>query len=615
MINNLIIDKRGQATIFIIVALIIAVGVGAFVIIQKGKIDSGVPEQFQEVYSYYDECIRQNLGDVVSLVESQGGRVDPGTYAPGSEYAPFSSQLNFLGFPVSYWFYTSGNGLVKENVPTKSAMKLEMENTLEKLIGQCDFEAFEEKGYLVELGDVSVKLNLRDDKVVADVNADLKVEKNGQEARVGKREIEINSKLGMLFDEALRVYDKQKNEMFLENLSVDVMRLYAPVDGVLVQCNPEVWTTQDVFDGLHDGLEANIAALKFGNKKEGDYFTVEHSYSGIRALYSKEWPNKIEIHGDGVKDGAMIADVVGNQQGMGVMGFCYVPYHFVYDLSFPVILQVYDGLEIFQFPVVVIIDKNLPRQGVFSETDYGDEGDFDFCAAKTQNIQVKTYDAKLNAIDARISYTCFDQKCDIGKTKDGILDAMIPSCINGILSIEAENYSEQELEFSSNEEDKAEIVLDRIYDVETEVIVDGSEMKGTALVSFEGKITASAALPQSKNVRLAEGEYTIRVYVYGNSSITIPASNSQQCVEVSSGGLAGLFGSKEEKCFDVNLPETKIEYALLGGGLTNTYIFPEDLEKGKIRLDVSSLKAPKSLADLQTNYELYETKNVGVTYG
>ena len=145
-------NKSGQATVFIIIAIALVVVIGGYFIIQNIKVTGGgIPENLQEVYTYYDECIRQDLSDAVYLVETQGGRVDPGVYIPGSEYAPFSSQLNFLGFPVPYWFYMSGNGIIKENVPTKAEMQIEIEKYLEKTVSECDFSAFAEREYDVSL--------------------------------------------------------------------------------------------------------------------------------------------------------------------------------------------------------------------------------------------------------------------------------------------------------------------------------------------------------------------------------------------------------------------------------------------------------------------------------
>ena len=41
-------------------------------------------------------------------------------YEAGSEYMPFSSQLDFLGNPIPYWYYVSGNNIQREQVPSKN---------------------------------------------------------------------------------------------------------------------------------------------------------------------------------------------------------------------------------------------------------------------------------------------------------------------------------------------------------------------------------------------------------------------------------------------------------------------------------------------------------------
>src|SRR3989338_10674408 len=251
-------NKKGQVAIFVIIALVIVGGIVLLYSYREQIFVKSIPTELRPVFDYYQSCIEEQGKIAINLAESQGGRVDPGVYIPGSEYAPFSSQLNFLGFPVPYWFYMSGNGIIKENVPTKAEMQIEIEKYLEKTVSECDFSAFTERDYDVSLGKPSVKLTVREDKVVARVDAILDVSKGEESAKVNSREIEFSSKLGKLFDEALRVYDKQKKEAIIENYTVDIMRLYAPVDGVLIQCNPQIWKTQEVVQDLQNGLEANL---------------------------------------------------------------------------------------------------------------------------------------------------------------------------------------------------------------------------------------------------------------------------------------------------------------------------------------------------------------------
>ena len=109
--NNLV-GKKGQMAIFVIVAILVVTGIVAYFAFRGGFEIGGIPEELQPVYSYYLECIEDETESALNLAGNQGGRIDTGEYIPGSEYAPFSNQLNFLGFPVPYWYYISGNGLI-----------------------------------------------------------------------------------------------------------------------------------------------------------------------------------------------------------------------------------------------------------------------------------------------------------------------------------------------------------------------------------------------------------------------------------------------------------------------------------------------------------------------
>ena len=105
--------KRGQMTIFIIVAIaIVAIIAGYFAIRSKFQV-SNVPVELNPVFDYYQSCIEQEAKTAINLAGSQGGHVNSVSYDPGSEYAPFSNQLNFIGFPIHYWFYFYLNFIVK----------------------------------------------------------------------------------------------------------------------------------------------------------------------------------------------------------------------------------------------------------------------------------------------------------------------------------------------------------------------------------------------------------------------------------------------------------------------------------------------------------------------
>ena len=617
--------KRGQATIFIIVAIVIVGLVIAFVAFRDRLGIGGIPSELQPVFSQYESCLGEETRIAIELLGVQGGRIDAGNYVSGSEYAPFSSHLVFLGNPIPFWYYVSGNGLIEENVPSRYDMEQEMNGFISERINACDFSPFYAQGFSIEMQRPSVKTTIRDDGVDVDVNEAVTVSRGETEATKRNHRVTIESRLGKLHSEALSIYNKEKTEAFLEHYSADVLRSYAPVDGVQVQCSPKIWKTQEVVDELKEALAENIGQVKFEgnyyNLKNSDenYFVVNTSVGGeARVLYSSDWASKVEISGDGVSQELMVAQPLGNQQGLETMGFCYVPYHFVYDVSFPALVQLGYGRELFQFPLVVVIEKNQPRNPLVAIVESQDESDV--CAFKNGRAKISTYDAHLNPLlGARISYQCFEQTCELGETRivDGnaVLDADVPVCVNGYLIAEADNYTAVKQLYSSNSETSAELVLDKLYPVKVNVKVDGKPLEGSAIVHFVSESgTISAVLPEQDSIMLNEGLYNVSVYVYGNSSVVIPESTRTECTQTTKGGLLGIFGGTKEQCFEINIPETRIDYALRGGGHGETYVFESDLEAGGATVFVQSLPLPESLEQLQYNFEIFQSLGVETSF-
>ncbi|MDP3881449.1 MAG: hypothetical protein Q8Q31_01065 [Nanoarchaeota archaeon] len=604
-------NKRGQLALFVILGVII-IGLALFLILKPQDSIKNQASEFDAVFNQYRSCIEETARQGLDLAGSQGGRIDIGEFSPGSEYAPSSSHLDFLGFEVPYWYYITANGIIKEQVPKKSEIEKELENFIEQNV-DCNFDNLYARGYSIDIGTPEVKVDIGDEKVLINILADMSVSKNGSSAQKREHRAEMASEFGKFYNDALRIYQKEKNESFLEQYAEDVLRLYAPVDGVELDCSPTIWKSREVMQEIKDGLEANVAHLKLksGNynlqKKENKYFIInEKSDGAVNFLYSQEWPTKIEIHGG--EGELMVAKPIGNEAGLGIMGFCYAPYHFVYDINFPVMIQVYSNNEIFQFPVAVVIDKNVPRQTPYSQLDGLEQTDeeFDVCQYKTQDVKVEIYDVELNKVNANISYTCFEQECELGESVNGVFEGKAPACLSGLIKAKAEGYKDSQKYFSSNSAGGVDLILDKLYDVEIKVRSGGADLGGEAIVYFEGERRAAAALPDNNKTELAEGYYNVSVYVYGNSSITIPASSKRECTEITSSGILGFFGSTKEQCFDINIPESKIEKALIGGGQAEVYLFADSLEKGLLVLSVPSMPVPNSLEGLQYNYEAFE---------
>jgi len=606
--------KRAQVTIFILIAIVIIGGAVVFYSFRDSIVGEKIPVNIEPVYNNFLSCLESKILTGIDILESQAGYISLPDFEPGSRYMPFSSQLNFLGNPVPYWYYVSGNNVQKEQVPSKNEMENQLENFIEEKINKCVFDEYYEQGFEINQGVPKASVSIRKDGVDVSLEMEIGFEKEEESVVIKNHEIEINSKLGMLYDSAIEIYQKEQVDLFLENYAVDNLRLYAPVDGVELTCSPLTWNADEVFDELQKAIEANTLALKTEGgdyslqKEENKYFVTDISVeNNVRFINSKNWPNSFEVVPS--EGNILISKPVGNQPGLGILGFCYVPYHFVYNIRYPVLVQVQEGEEIFQFPVAVVIQGNKPRESL--EVSAVDIGVAELCKYKNTLTNVNVYDTKLNQVEADVSYDCFGVTCDIGKTELGSLAEDFPQCVNGQIIVKAEGFDEAKYVYSIIETGSVDIILDKLYKLDVKL-----NKGGTAIISFvSDESSKTIVYPEQTSVELSEGQYEISVYIYQNSSLKLAETTREQCVEVPQSGLGGLVGLTKQECFEVTMPSQIVSNALSGGGKENYYILESELAGSDvIEINVGSLPIPKSIEELQNNYILFEDLELGIQF-
>ena len=407
-------NRKGQVTIFIIIAIIIVGVVVGFLLLRGNLGIVKIPASIQPVYNTFLSCLKDKTKTGIDVMESQAGYIQLPEFEPGSRYMPFSSQLNFLGNPIPYWYYVSGSNIQKEQVPSESEMEKELGNFINDRIRECNYENYYNDGFEIVQEEPKASVDIKSDNVNVKLNMNMRITRGEDNVLVSNHNVVVKSNLGVLYNSAKALYQKEQKELFLENYGVDTLRLYAPVDGVELTCSPKTWDANDVFDNLKDAIETNTFALstETPTTKEGKYFFVDANIDGgARFINSKDWSNSFEVLPS--EGSLLIANPVGNQPGLGALGFCYVPYHFVYNVKYPVLVQVTKGEEVFQFPVAVVIQGNKARTALSSTAS---TNNVELCTYKNTPITVKTYNTNLNAVESQISYECFGETCDIGES-------------------------------------------------------------------------------------------------------------------------------------------------------------------------------------------------------
>lgn len=606
------VSRRGQVTVFIILAIIIIAAVALFFIFKDDLLPNSSSKNFHPIETDFLSCFEDKVVFGIKVLESQGGYIEMPPFIKGSEYMPFSSQLDFLGVDVPYWYFISGNNLAYENVPTKEKMQEELQNYLNLAVKKCGFANYFEQGYSIETGEANSEVIIGDDYVRVNLQMDLSAKNSQESIFIKEHEVEINTNLGNLYDDAIQFYEKEKNEMFLENYSVDILRNYAPVDGFELTCSPKTWNANDIFSKLDEARQANFNAVKNKGSEE-DYFALNLDIeSDLRVISSINFPRAYEVNP--ADSPILVAKPVGTQEGLGILGFCYVPYHFVYDLRYPVLIQIYRGDEIFQFPISIIIDDNVPRESKATINLFSPS--IDVCKDKLTEFSVSVFDSNLEFIDANVSYECLYDKCDIGETINGGLKKMFPACGNGNLVVEKEGYETFSARLSTVSSGSTTVILDKEYEKEVSLILDGQKSDKKAIITFESDNGVQSILyPQNKKIILSKGVYDLQVYVYDDSSIKFPATTKEECFDVPTSGIMGFFGSTTKQCNKIEVPEQEISSVLIGGGSGVRQITEEELKRGnEVRVLSDLISVPKTIEELQVNYLLLDAKKVGVEF-
>ncbi len=602
---------RGQVTIFIMIAVVVFALVAGYLILKPSFLTKNIPASIQPAYTSFLTCLQEDTKTGINILESQGGYINLPKFEPGSAYMPFSSQLNFAGNPAPYWYYVSGNNIQKQQVPSKSDMESQLKTFIENKIRNCNLRDYYNQGFTINMKNPSANVNIKDGSVDVSLNMPLTIKKGNDTSVVPTHVISQPSQLGKLYGSALTVYNEEQKNLFLEKYGIDALRLYAPVDGVEITCSPLTWDAEKVFDGLGGAIEANTLAMKSkGNNT--DYFALHLPVDeDVRFLNSRNWSNSFEIAPADSR--ILIATPVGNQQGLGILGFCYVPYHFVYNIKYPVMIQVYNGNEIFQFPVAVVIQGNNPR--VSLDANASSDSVPEVCAYKNTNVTVNIYDRNHVPVDGNISYQCLGEECAIGATSSGTITSNFPQCGNGFVSAKADGFKPTRYLFSTVKSGSLDMILDRVYPTNIQLMLDGKPYNGNATISFDSDyLTQTLVYPDQRTINLGQGQHNIQVQIYKSSQIKIGATTKQQCITVPR-GILGVFGLTTQKCFDIQVPEQVISNALAGGGNQSIYILESDLMQGKIlQINAKSLPTPQTLDDIQNNFLLLDQKNLEVGF-
>ncbi len=169
MKKRLISNKKGQATIFIIIALIIVVlGVLIYMFFPKIKTTFGV--QTENPNSFLKLCLEDDLQKTIEMVSLQGGSL-----SPELNYSYKGDEVAYLCYTNEYYDKcTMQQPFLREHIET------EIEKDIQEKVDSCfdDLEkSFKSQGYKVSLTRKGFNVQLLPKKVRLNFDSELSLKK------------------------------------------------------------------------------------------------------------------------------------------------------------------------------------------------------------------------------------------------------------------------------------------------------------------------------------------------------------------------------------------------------------------------------------------------------
>ena len=174
-------SKKGQITVFIIIAIII-VGLGVFLFISKDvfiKKDKPYSPNIAPIVNFIENCFEETLEDAVHTLSKNGGYYSP---------------INVTETGESYYLFEGNNYF-----PSKENIEKDLSKYIDNMFFICSkyFEDFSD--YEIEQSNVESSSKLFEDKIILNVHYPLSIQKGSSSVILRDFEIEYPSTFGSVY--------------------------------------------------------------------------------------------------------------------------------------------------------------------------------------------------------------------------------------------------------------------------------------------------------------------------------------------------------------------------------------------------------------------------------
>ena len=179
--------KKGQVTIFIVVAIVI-VAAGLLIYFFYPKLQTSLGYDSSNPSDYLQQCLEEEIEEAIEVISPKGGAIDPDLH-----YLYKGEKIRYLCYTGEYYATC-----VMQEAFLQGTIENEISEYIKKKSQEClsDLEdSFERKGYSVDLDKGSFNIELLPKRVVASVNGSVSITKAGETQTYSTMNVIVNNNL------------------------------------------------------------------------------------------------------------------------------------------------------------------------------------------------------------------------------------------------------------------------------------------------------------------------------------------------------------------------------------------------------------------------------------
>ena len=404
----MLLNKRGQITLFIILGLVILGLVAGFIVLKSkvtetelstGEVVEKTPADLRPVHNFVHECMEKVLIEGLKKAGEHGGYVEP----LNEELSDKSFEVNHFNptdsdgvslssedeLFVPYWFYQTKSNpcascVVSTNKPSIEEIEEQLEIYFKREFNNCarDFVMFTKSGFEIEeKGELEPEISVAEKSVNFFLKYPLKIKKRGSSSLIEQFYVTVPLNFMDFYKLAEDIYTYESEVMPLDNFLINLISIHSglsqyklPPSSYEIEQghNFVIWTKPQVDNLLRHVLILNFHYLRVKgtlneqevlqnaeNDLEGSFFNGSilnvsggfGDYDELEAeFFYVNWPLFFSIR-PGEKEG--IYQPIRHEEPHRFSFFPPTPintYKFLYDVSVPILVRITQKNALFEGP-------------------------------------------------------------------------------------------------------------------------------------------------------------------------------------------------------------------------------------------------------------------------